>query len=114
MAEVRRKSMAMGDLFIELVEARCQGAGLELASPREAALRGSQVSFTHGEGYAVMQAFIARGLIGDFRAPDLMRFGFTPLYLSYVDVWDAVEVMAEVLAARAWDVPEYKRRAAVT
>ena len=115
MAAVRAKSMALGDLFIQLVEG--QGAdrlGLSLASPREATRRGSQVSFRHAEGYAVMQALIARAVIGDFRAPDLLRFGFAPLYVRYVDVFDAAAALIEVLASRGWDRPEFKRRAAVT
>jgi kynureninase len=88
--------------------------GLALASPREAARRGSQVSFRHAEGYAVMQALIARGVIGDFRAPDLLRFGFAPLYLRFVDVFDAAAALREVLAGRAYDSPAFRRRAKVT
>jgi kynureninase len=114
MAEVRRKSMALGDLFIRLIETRCADAGFTLASPREAAARGSQVSYHHESGYPIMQALISRGVIGDFRAPDLLRFGFTPLYLRYVDLWDAVDALAGIMAQAAWDTPEYKRRAAVT
>jgi kynureninase len=114
MAEVRRKSMALGDLFIRLIEARCADAGFTLASPREAAARGSQVSYHHESGYPIMQALIARGVIGDFRAPDLLRFGFTPLYLRYVDLWDAVDVLAEIMTDAAWDTPEYRRHATVT
>ena len=76
--------------------------------------RGSQVSLRHVEGYAIMQALIARGVIGDFRAPDLLRFGFAPLYVSFVEVWDAVETLCAVMAERAWDQPVFKQRAAVT
>jgi kynureninase len=114
MREVRAKSIALADLFIKLVEERCAGQGLRLVSPREAAKRGSQVSIAHAEGYALMQALIGRGVIGDFRPPDIARFGITPLYLRYVDVFDAVEILRDVLATRAWDRAEYKRRAAVT
>lgn len=114
-AALRAKSMALGDLFIRLVEGRGgAGLGLSLASPRAAERRGSQVSFRHADGYAVMQALIARGVIGDFRAPDLLRFGFAPLYVRYVDVWDAAAALIGVLQTRAWDRPEFKRRAAVT
>ena len=113
-AAVRDKSVALTELFIELVERDCAGMGLELASPSDPALRGSQVSFRHADGYAVMQALIARGVIGDFRAPDLLRFGFTPLYTRYVDVWDAVAALSDILQSRAWDDPAYKQRAAVT
>jgi kynureninase len=112
---LRAKSMALGDLFIAAVEG--QGGnqlGLSLASPRDAARRGSQVSFRHAEGYPIMQALIARGVIGDFRTPDILRFGFAPLYTRYVDVWDAVAALIDVLRSRAWDRPEFKRRAAVT
>jgi kynureninase len=111
---VRAKSIALTELFIALVEARCRGFGLELASPREAACRGSQVSFRHPEGYAIMQALAAHGVIGDFRTPDVLRFGFTPLYLRYVDVWDAVSRMRAVLRGREWDAPAYKARQKVT
>lgn len=114
MAALRAKSMRMGDLFIALVEGHCAGQGLTLASPREGARRGSQVSFRHRQGYAVMQALIARGVIGDFRSPDIMRFGFAPLYLRYVDLWDAAEALREVLVSRAYDRLEHRQRAAVT
>ena len=111
---LRAKSVALGQSFIALTEARCAGLGLALVSPRDPVRRGSQVGFAHPEGYAVMQALIARGVIGDFRAPDILRFGMTPLYLRHVDVWDAVEALRDVLATRAWDRPEYRTRAAVT
>ncbi len=114
LAAVRNKSVALTDLFIELVERDCAGMGLELASPRDAAMRGSQVSFRHSDGYAVMQALIAQGVIGDFRAPNLLRFGFAPLYIRYVDVWDAAAALSDILRNRAWDDPAYKQRAAVT
>ena len=111
---IHAKSMRMTDLFIALVEARCAGLGLTLAAPRDPRIRGSQVSFRHAEGYPIMQALIARGVIGDFRAPDILRFGITPLYLRFVDIWRAVEVLRDVLAARSWDAPRFKARAAVT
>ena len=115
MAALREKSMALGQCFIERVEARCAGHGLALASPRDPSLRGSQVSFTHADGgYAIVQALIARGVIGDFRAPDLLRFGFTPLYTRFVDIWDAVEQLAAVLESGEWRRPEFIRRSAVT
>ncbi|RIL09635.1 kynureninase [bacterium] len=114
MAAVRAKSVDLTELFVALVDARCAGHGLALASPRDAAVRGSQVALAHPEAYAVMQALIARGVIGDFREPDVMRFGFAPLYVRHVDVWDAVEALRDVLATRAWDTPAYRTRAAVT
>ena len=115
MKALRGKSMTLGQLFIELVESRCAGHGLELASPRDAAARGSQVSFARAEGgYAIVQALIARGVIGDFRAPDVLRFGFTPLYTRHVDVWEAVEQLREVLESGEWRRPEFGRRQAVT
>lgn len=113
-AAVRAKSIALTELFVRLVEAHCAGLGLSLAIPRDAAVRGSQVSFRHEEAYAVMQALIARGVIGDFRAPDLMRFGFAPLYVRHVDVFDAALALHAVLAGRAWDRPQFRARAAVT
>lgn len=115
LVEVRRKSMALTDLFIELVESRCQGHGLTLVTPRHADERGSQVSFAHAaDGYAVMQALIARGVIGDFRAPDIVRFGVTPLYTRFVDIWDAVDRLEQVLVSGEWREPRFSVRAAVT
>ncbi len=111
---LRAKSVALTELFIGLVEQRCPGFGLELASPRAPAERGSQVALRHPDGYPIVQALIARGVIGDFRAPDLLRFGFAPLYVRFVDVFDAALALRAVLAERAWDVPEYRQRAAVT
>jgi len=110
--DVRAASVALCDLFIAEVEATCPE--LTLASPRDAAMRGSQVSFAFEHGYATMQALIARNVIGDFRAPDIMRFGFTPLYIDQNDVRAAVDVLAEVLDRRLWDDPAYQARARVT
>jgi kynureninase len=115
MVQIRRKSVALTELFIELVEARCAGHGLTLASPRESAQRGSQVSFAHADmGYPIMQALIARGVIGDFRAPDILRFGFTPLYTRYTDVWNAVEHLVQVLESGEWREARFHQRSAVT
>jgi len=111
---LRRKSGALGDLFIALVAQELAGSGLTLASPRQAEERGSQVSYRHPEGYPIMQALIARGVIGDFRAPDILRFGFAPLYVSFTDVWNAVAHLKAVMAAQEWQKPEFRRRAAVT
>ncbi|MDB5950282.1 MAG: kynU [Massilia sp.] len=104
MAAIRAKSLALTDLFIALVEARCGGHPLGLVTPRGHARRGSQVSFTHPHGFAVMAALIARGVIGDYREPGIMRFGFTPLYTSFADVWDAVEILRAILDDAAYDV----------
>ena len=112
--EVRRKSMALGDLFIRLVDEDCRDLDVTVRSPREAAQRGSQVSLRHPEAYRVMRALIDRGVIGDFRTPDLLRFGFAPLYTRYVDVYDAVRCLREVLTSRAWQRPEYGSRLTVT
>ncbi len=112
MAELRAASVALCEQFIALVGAHCPG--LVLASPRAADLRGSQVSFHFAHGYAAMQALIARGVIGDFRAPDIMRFGFTPLYIDHADVARAAEILADIIADRLWDRPEYQARQAVT
>lgn len=114
MQEIRRKSVALCDAFIELVDRHCGGFGLELISPREGTWRGSHLSYRHEASYPVMQALIRSGVIGDCRPPDLMRFGFAPLYLRYVDVWDAVMRLAEVLRTREWDQPEFHSRKAVT
>jgi kynureninase len=113
-AALRAKSLALTQAFIQLVESRCAGHGLVLATTRDPVCRGSQVSFAHANAYALMQALIARGVVGDFRAPDLLRFGFAPLYVRHVDVWDAVEILLDVLASGAWEQPELRARAAVT
>jgi kynureninase len=114
MDAIRAKSLALTDLFIELVEARCGGHPLGLVTPREHARRGSQVSFTHPHGYAVMAALIARGVIGDYRAPDILRFGLAALYVGFVDIWNAVAELKDVMAAKAWKAPEFAQRKAVT
>jgi kynureninase len=112
MADVRRQSIALIDLFIDQVEARCPE--LTLASPRDGTKRGSQVSFRHPNGYAIMQALIARGVVGDFRAPDAIRFGFTPLYIGEKEVRAAVDILADVVNNRRWDAPQYHAKARVT
>jgi kynureninase len=117
MAALRAKSLALTRLFAARVQATCvpMCPGLVLASPADDAERGSQVCFSHPEiGYAAMQALIARGVVGDFRAPDILRFGFTPLYTRFVDAWDAAEHLRAVLAADEWRRPEFNRRQAVT
>ena len=114
MAALERKAGALGDLFIALVEERCAGLGLSLASPRLAADRGSHVVFAHPEAYAIMQALIDRGVIGDFRAPDLLRFGFTPLYTRHSDLFHAVEGLRDVIAQGAHRDPRFRERLSVT
>jgi kynureninase len=114
MAALRHKSLALTDLFIALIDERCASHGLELVTPRAHARRGSQVSLSHAHGYPVMQALIARGVIGDYREPGILRFGFAPLYVRYVDVWDAVEQLRDILDSLAWRAPEYQTRLAVT
>lgn len=124
---LRKKSLALTDLFIQLVEERCAGHGLGLATPRDHAERGSQVCLTKTEGaYAIVQALIARGVIGDFRAgdpstgsgrtgmPDILRFGFTPLYIGFEDVWNAVEHLKQVLETAEWQQAQFNQKHAVT
>ncbi len=112
MIELRKASIALADLFISELEARCPE--LTLASPRDGRKRGSQVSFRHENGYAIMQALIARGVIGDFRAPDAIRFGFTPLYIGETDVRNAANAIEDVVVNRRWDTAQYRQRAVVT
>jgi kynureninase len=112
MTDLRARSIALTEAFIRAVEARCPG--LVLASPRDPARRGSQVSFRHPEGYAIMQALIALGVIGDFRAPDILRFGFTPLYTTFADVEGAAAALGRIMDGRLWDREEFRRRAKVT
>jgi len=133
MQALRRKSLALTDLFIELVEARCAGHGLGITTPREHAQRGSQVAFTREQSphapppqgddsgaYAIVQALMARGVIGDFRAgdgaanADVLRFGFTPLYVGFEDVWNAVEHLRQVFESGEWQRPEFHQKNAVT
>ncbi|KRA00211.1 kynureninase [Mesorhizobium sp. Root157] len=114
MQALRHKSIALTDLFIELVEARCGKHGVALETTRDSERRGSQVSFAHANAYEVMQALIERGVIGDFRAPSTMRFGFTPLYTSYRDVWQAVAILEEILDSGWWKEPRFAVRSAVT
>jgi kynureninase len=115
MAALRAKSLALTGLFMR----RAEDAGLEVVTPREPERRGSQVALRvrdgdPGDGYPIVQALIDRGVIGDFRAPDIMRFGFTPLYLRYVDVWDAAETLTDILRTGAWKDERYALRATVT
>ena len=111
---LRRKSLALTDLFMQLVDGRCTGA-FAIVTPRSPALRGSQVCLSREEGsYGVVQALIARGVIGDFRAPDIARFGVTPMYTSFEDIWNAIEHMRQVMAAGEWRRPEFNTKNAVT
>ena len=112
LAALRAKSMRLGDLFLSLAEQRLEG--FEIACPRDATQRGSQVSLRHEHGYPIMQALIAREVVGDFRAPDILRFGFTPLYVRYVDVWDAVDRFAQVMANGEWREARFNQVSAVT
>jgi kynureninase len=121
MAALRSKSLALTDLFIALVEQRCAGHGLGLATPKDHSQRGSQVCLSKDEGaYAIVQALIARGVVGDYRAgdggqhKDILRFGFTPLYLGFEDVWHAVEHLRQVLESAEWQRPEFSTKNAVT
>ncbi len=114
MGTLRAKSQRLIDLFIALVEHTCAEDGFRLLTPRDALRRGSQVAFAHPDGYAIMQTLIARGVIGDFRAPDVLRFGLAPMYVRYVDVWDAVTTLHEVMRTGAWRAPQFNVQQAVT
>jgi kynureninase len=114
MAAVRAKSMALTGFFIELVEGSCARFGLRLASPRAAERRGSQVALTHPQGYSIVQALIADNVIGDFRAPDILRFGFAPLYVRFADAAEAARRLHRVLAGERWRAPEFQARRKVT
>ena len=111
---VREKGIALSELFIQIVESRLGVASPPLLSPRDPEQRGSHLAFQHLNGYEIVQALIDRGVIGDFREPDVMRFGVTPLYMRFVDVWTAANSLAEVIQSRAWDMPQYRQRSAVT
>ena len=112
MAALRQKSLALTELFIARVTALLPG--LDIVTPRQPSLRGSQVGISFDRGYAVVQAMIERGVIGDFRAPDLMRFGFAPLYVRFQDVWDAAEILAESIDSEVWRDPRFNRQLDVT
>lgn len=114
MARLREKSLALTDFFIALVEARLAGHGFSLVTPREHAARGSQVALTHESGWPIMQALIACGVIGDFRAPDILRFGFTPLYVGFEDVWGTVATLEAIMAGGLWREPRFAERKLVT
>jgi kynureninase len=114
MGELRRKSVLLGQLLVEQMEAQCGTFGFELASPSDPELRGSHISYAHPQAYEIVQALKARDVIGDFRAPDIMRFGITPLYLRFADIIEAVERLRDICLTSAWDKPEYRERAAVT
>jgi kynureninase len=108
------KSLRQFDVFRALMEQQLAGHGFRLVSLDEPQHRGSQISYAHSHGWPIMQALIARGVIGDFRAPDVMRFGFTPLYLGFAELWDAVAILREIMETGDWDRPEFHRRARVT
>ena len=112
MAALKAKADHMGDLFLDLVTERCGGMGFEVAGPRED--RGSQVSLTHARAFPIMQALISHGVVGDFRAPDILRFGMTPLYAGFADIWDAVEALVGVMARGDWREARFQVRGAVT
>ncbi len=114
MAVLRKKSLALCKTFIELVESRLAAHGVTVEGPRDMNQRGSHVSIHHPQGYAVMQALIAANVVGDFRAPDMMRFGFTPLYTSFAEVWDAVDILARILDREEWNQPQFLAKKAVT
>ena len=121
MTALRHKSLALTSLFMQLVKTQLAGYGFGIATPEQEELRGSQVSLTRTEGaYAIVQALIARGVIGDFRAGDgkqhldILRFGLTPLYLGYADVWQAVRHLKEVMDSQEWQQARFSQKQAVT
>ena len=114
LAAMFAKASALGGLYIRLMDERCGDFGFTLASPRDDAARGGHVSHAHEDAYPICQALIARGVVGDFRAPDMLRMGFAPLYTRYEDVWSAVETIRDVMASRAWDDEVFRTRAKVT
>ena len=114
MADVRAKGIRQGQLFLDLVDQECGEHGFLPRCPADPHQRGSQICFGHAEGYRIIRALIARGVIGDFRAPDVLRFGITPLYLRYSDIWDAVAHLRDVMETRAWDDDQFTRKELVT
>ena len=110
--KLREESIKLSDLFINMVEQTC--SDLHLESPIKSSERGSQVSFSHPSGYAIMQALIDRNIVGDFRAPNIIRFGITPLYINEEDIIQTVKVLKDILSKRLWDTPAYLNRKKVT
>ncbi|WP_394778072.1 kynureninase, partial [Undibacterium sp.] len=114
MQQLRAKSIALGNLFIRLVDEKLADHNFGIFSPRDGALRGSQVALTHEQSYAIVQALIARGITGDFRMPDILRFGFAPLYVRFVDVYDTVEAIADIMNKGEWNQQKFLTKKAVT
>jgi kynureninase len=114
MSAVRAKSVRLTEMFDVLVTQELGSGTLALVSPSDPAMRGSQLCYAHENGWPIMRALIDRGVIGDFRAPDILRFGFTPLYVGYADAWDAVAALKSIVTERAWDRPQFHARALVT
>lgn len=114
MSAVRAKSLALAELCMTLVDERCSAFGVDVVTPRDPDRRGSQVSLRFEGAYPLCRALIERGVIGDFRPPDILRLGLTPLYLRYIDIYDAIDVMHEVLSSAVWRRPEYAVRTVVT
>jgi kynureninase len=114
MADVQAKGRALGDVMIKLYDERLVPLGFGLSANRDGSRRGNHVSITHAESYRIMQALIARGVIGDFRAPDVMRFGFGPLYVRYVDIFDAVSAITDIMHTATWKTYPAPQSGAVT
>jgi kynureninase len=114
MQQLRNKSKALGDLFIRLVDEQLSEYGFGIGSPRDCNQRGSQVALTHPQGYAIVQALIARGITGDFRMPDILRFGFAPLYVRYIDVHHTVDTLQQIMASGEWNQEKFLTKKAVT
>ena len=111
---VREKSIQLSEMFIQLMQQECIKFGFELFSPRNAEQRGSQVSFTHGNGFSIMQTLISHSVVGDFRQPNILRFGFSPLYMRFKDVWDAVICLREIMQTKEWQSEQFNKRGYVT
>ena len=111
---VREKSIKLSEMFIQLMQQECIKFGFELFSPRNAEQRGSQVSFTHGNGFSIMQTLISHSVVGDFRQPNILRFGFSPLYMRFKDVWDAVICLREIMQTKEWQSEQFNKRGYVT
>ena len=111
---IREKSIQISEMFIQLMQQECIKFGFELFSPRNAEQRGSQVSFTHDNGFAIMQALISHGVVGDFRQPNILRFGFSPLYMRFEDVWDAIICLRQIMQKKEWQSERFSKRGYVT
>ncbi len=112
--EIREKSIKLSEMFIQLMQQECTEFGFMLFSPKNSEQRGSQISFLHENAYFIIQALISHGIIGDYREPNVMRFGISPLYMRFEDVWNAITCLREIMQTGEWQSEKFKNKNYVT